>query len=99
MRPPHVGSCDKKPVTCVIAKTNTRSKNSSSGVTACSSGPGVATSDTRLTVAGQKLSAAPADVVGSAARGALALCQLPRNSHWRSASGLGQPHPGEHIGE
>ena len=34
--PPHVGSRERKPLTWVIAKTNTRSKNSSSGVTRCS---------------------------------------------------------------
>src|SRR5262245_12080625 len=34
--PAHVGSCAISAVTCVIAKTNTRSKNSSSGVTFCS---------------------------------------------------------------
>src|SRR5438874_2199529 len=32
----HVGSCDRKRVTCVIAKTKTRSKKSSSAVTSCS---------------------------------------------------------------
>ena len=34
--PAHVGSSDMKPVTCVSAKTKTRSKKSSSGVTGCS---------------------------------------------------------------
>ena len=34
--PPQVGSSDMKPVTCVRAKTKTRSKKSSSGVTGCS---------------------------------------------------------------
>src|SRR5919199_3147558 len=32
-RPPHVGLCEKKLVTCVMAKTTTRSKKSSRGVT------------------------------------------------------------------
>ena len=34
--PSHVGCALMKPVTWVIANTNTRSKNSSSGVTCCS---------------------------------------------------------------
>src|SRR5436190_13379312 len=34
--PCQLGSCVRRAVTCVIANTNTRSKNSSSGVTACS---------------------------------------------------------------
>jgi len=32
----HVGLCESKPVTCVMAKTKTRSKKSSRGVTRCS---------------------------------------------------------------
>ena len=42
--PSHVGSTDMKPVTWVSAKTKTRSKKSSSGVTGCSASSSPSTS-------------------------------------------------------